>query len=263
MKIVKSLAAVVLAAVTWTAAADSSAKDVILYVGAHPDDLEAVAGLAFRMKDDYDFRVADFTRGEGGCGPEGFYDGSTGRTRTEEERRACALLGCEPVFLGQTNFQGRLAFANKTVTRTIEDLVWELKPKAVITHWPVDTHPDHVQCSAAVQHALYNLRRDRGFTTELYFNEEPPSQTINYRPTYYVDVTAVEAQALELVRCYVCQDGEKIAKNKAARMRERGREAKPQVTCAETYTTFSGKPLVGGILERYALPLPKASDAAK
>lgn len=245
------------------ALASPSSKDVVLYVGAHPDDLEAVAGLAFRMKEDYDFRVADFTRGEGGCGPAGFYDGSTGRRRTEEERRACAMLGCEPVFLGQTNFQGRLAFADKTVTRALEDLIYKLKPKAVITHWPVDTHADHVQCSAAVQHAVFNLQRDRNFKTELYFNEEPPWQTQNYRPTYYVDVTAVETQALALVNCYVCQNGAKIARNKAVRMRERGREAPIPVTCAETYTTFTGAPLSGGILERYAIKKVTNKQAEK
>ena len=235
-----------------------SSKEVVLYVGAHPDDLEAVAGLAFRMKDDYDFRVVDFTRGEGGCGPAGFYDGSTGRKRTEEERRACAMLGCEPVFLCQTNFQGRLAFADRKVTSELEELIWELKPTAIITHWPVDTHADHVQCSAAVQHAVSNLLRDRKFRTELYFNEEPPWQTMNFHPTYYVDVTAVETQALALVRCYICQNGEKIARNKATRMRERGLEAPVPVTCAEAYTTFTGKPLKGGVLERYTIAEPKS-----
>lgn len=234
-----------------------STKDVVLYVGAHPDDLEAVAGLAFLMRGDYDFRVADFTRGEGGCGPAGFRDGSTGLKRMAEERKACAMLGCEPVFLSATNFQGRLAFADQAVTRELEDLIWRLKPKAVITHWPVDTHPDHVQCSAAVQHAVFNLRRDHGFRTELYFNEEPPHQTVNYRPTYYVDVTAVEEQALALSRCYVCQNGEKIARNKALRMRERGREAPVPVVCAETYTTFTGEPVKGCILERYAIKAAK------
>jgi len=244
-----TIAGILLAAVVTA----SAAKDVVLYVGAHPDDLEAVAGLALRMKDDYDFRVVDFTRGEGGCGPAGFYDGSTARKRMAEERRACAMIGCEPVFLCQTNFQGRFAFADRKVTEELEGLIWSLKPKAVITHWPVDTHADHVQCSAAVQHAVSNLKRDRGFKTELYFNEEPPWQTVNYRPTYYVDVTPVETQALALVRCYVCQNGEKIARNKAQRMRERGAEAPVPVTCAEAYTTFTGKPQKGGVLERYAV----------
>ena len=101
-----------------------------------------------------------------------------------------------------------------------------------------------------------DLRRDRKFKTELYFNEEPPWQTMNFRPTYYVDVTAVETQALALVRCYVCQNGEKIARNKATRMRERGIEAPVPVTCAEAYTTFTGEPLKGGVLGRYAIAAP-------
>ena len=252
-----SALAVALSLALWAGAAGagSSTKGVVLYVGAHPGDLGTVAGLAFRMKGDYDFRVADFTRGEGSCGPDGFYDGSAGQIRAEEERKACALLGCEPVFLGQTNFQGRLAFADETATRAIEDLIWQLKPKAVITHWPVDADSDHLQCSAAVQHAVYNVQRDRNFSTELYFSEGSPSQTMNYCSTYSVDVTPFEAKALELVNCYVSQDGAALARDKAARLRERGREAMPPVVCAETYTTFSGDPLVGGVLEEYLLPI--------
>lgn len=236
------------------------AKDTVVFVGAHPDDLEACMGLALRMKDDYDFRVVDFTRGEGGCGPEGFRDGTTAVKRMAEERAVCRELGCEPVFLSQTNFQGRLAFADARVTRELEELLWKLRPKAVLAHWPVDSHPDHVQCSAAVQHAISNLGRDRKFKTELYFYEEPPWQTFNYRPTYYVDVTAQEKKALELCRLYACQDGEHLAKNKARRLRVRGAEAPRPAVCAEAYTTLTGEPVAGGVLERYAIRAPEPAS---
>ena len=72
-------------AVLLTAVASFAAKDIVMFVGAHPDDVENCMGLALRMKDDYDVRVVDMTRGEGGCGKEGWQDGTTAVKRVAEK----------------------------------------------------------------------------------------------------------------------------------------------------------------------------------
>ena len=230
----------------------ASARDTVFFIGAHPDDMEGCLGLALLMRTKYDVQVIDFTRGEGGCGEEGYRDGSTAVKRIAEEKSVCKALGCDPVFLSQINFKGR-AYAEPYVTAELERLILERRPKAVFTHWPVDTHPDHVQCSAAVQHALYNVRRDRGFSCELYFFEETVSQTMNFHPQYYVDVTSVLPEAMELIRRYVCQNGAKIAENKRVRVAAHGRAAPEPVAFAEPYATFSGRPRRGGVLEEWAV----------
>lgn len=230
-----------------------AAKDQVLFFGAHPDDFEACMGLALRMRSDFDVSIVDFTRGEGGCGEEGFRDGSTGRKREAEEREVAKAFGTEPVFLSQVNFKGRYAFANEKVTGEIEDLLLACRPKAVFTHWPLDTHPDHVQCSAAVQHALFNVRRDHRFKTELYFYEVPPWETMNFRPAYHVDITDEIALATNLICKYVCQNGAKIARDKLGRVARQGLEAPVRVAYAERYATFSGRQIPGGVLDRYAL----------
>ena len=89
----------VLIAVLMSAVSSFADKDIVMFVGAHPDDVENCMGLALRMKDDYDVRVVDMTRGEGGCGKEGWQDGTTAVKRVAEERAVCGELGCEPVYL--------------------------------------------------------------------------------------------------------------------------------------------------------------------
>ena len=234
-------------------AATAFAKESVFFIGAHPDDLEACMGLALRMKDDYTVRVIDFTRGEGGCGEAGFRDGTTAVKRVAEEREICKDFGTEPEFLCQINFQGRLAYADAQVTAQIVSLLLKHRPCAVFTHWPVDVHPDHVQCSAAVQHAVSIAARDHSFRTELYFYPEPPWQTKNFRATYYVDVTGVLDRSLELIGKYKCQNGTRIAEKKRKRLVEQGGQAPRKVEFAEMYTTFDGEPLPGGVLERFAV----------
>ena len=245
----------VLIAVLMTAVSSFAAKDIVMFVGAHPDDVENCMGLALRMKDDYDVRVVDMTRGEGGCGTEGWRDGTTAVKRVAEERAVCKELGCEPVFLTAVNYRGR-AYAEPYVTSEIEKLLTEWRPKAVFVNWPIDGHVDHVQCAAAVMHAVWNVRRDNGFdpkrfSTELYFYEEPAGETVNYRPLYYVDVTPTIRKAHEVICKYVCQNGKMIADRKLVRTAARGKEAPHAVEYAETYTTFNGERYPGGVLEKY------------
>ena len=232
------------------------ARDNVVFFGAHPDDFEAGMGLALRMRGDYDVHIVDFTRGEGGCGEQGFRDGSTAEKRMAEEGEVARAFGTEPIFLSQVNFQGRYAYANEKVTKEIEDLLLKLRPKAVFTNWPIDTHPDHVQCTAAVQHALHNVKRDSGFSTELYFYEEPPWETLNFRPAYHVDITSEIGEATNLIARYACQNGAKIARDKLGRVARQGREAPRRVAYAERYTTATGRQIPGGVLDRYAIKAP-------
>lgn len=240
-------------AVAAAAALTGFAKDAVFFIGAHPDDVENCMGLMLRMKDKYDVQVIDFTRGEGGCGPAGFYDGTTAVKRIAEERAVCKTFGQEPIFLSQINCKGR-AYAEAYVTGEIEKLLLERRPRAVFVNWPIDGHPDHVQCSAAVMHALFNVKRDHRFIAELYFYEEPPWEGQNFRcDAYYVDVSDQIDEACRLIGKYECQKGWKIAENKRRRLASHGTNAPKPVAFAEVYTTFVGDPIPGGVLEEYTI----------
>ena len=236
-----------------TAVMAADAKDVVFFIGCHPDDIENCLGLMLRMREKYDIQVIDFTRGEGGCGPEGYANGTTAVKRIAEEREVCKSFGCEPIFLSQINYDG-LAHSCPQATAEIERILLARKPKAVFVNWPVDGHPDHVQCAAATMHAVSVLSRRKLFKTELYFYEEPPGEGRNfYSPCYYVDVSAQIDEACDLCRRYVCQHGERIAATKRIRLAKHGATAPKPVAFAEVYTTFKGSRIPGGVLEEFAI----------
>lgn len=236
----KSFLALAVAVVSLTLFAG---KPSVVFFGAHPDDTEGYAGLAFLLAPDYEIHIVDLTRGERGLGEAGCRDGSTAARRTEEERTACALLDARLHFLGEIDGE---ACAGKSAAEGLAKILGDVKPVAVFTHWPLDAHADHMQCAALMANAI----RLTGVKPEQYFYEVLFSQTRNWNPLYSVDVTSVMSNKVELLRKYVCQNpDDSIVREKLAQAEQRGRERVPQVKYAETFTTFDGKPWPG-ILEK-------------
>ena len=231
-----------------------TAKPAIVFVGAHPDDSEGFAGTAFLLAGKYDLHVVDLTRGERGLGSVGLLDGSTGRIREAEERAACAYLGATPHFLCETNGS---CHASAAAAEMLLGLLKELKPVAIFSHWPVDWHADHVQAAATVSFAYDTLARARWREMkkpELYFYEVVPGETEQFPPLYRVDVTPTMERKVEMLRLYACQNkDDSLVKRKLRQAEGRGAECSPPVKYAEVFTTFDGRPIRGGVLERIAL----------
>ena len=241
MKALKVVAAAMVAAVGFGSSAQ--AADKVVFFGAHPDDSEGFAGTAFLLAKDYEVHVVDLTRGELGLGMPGLKDGSTAARRTEEEKKACAVLGATPHFLGEID---GFACASDRAAEELGKLLKELQPKAVFTHWPLDNHADHVQCSALLQNAL----RKTGLAPEVYYYEVLLSQTCNWHPIYSVDISATMTNKVQMLRNYACQNvNDSLVRSKERQARYRGGWRSPSVTYAETFTTFSGHPVRGGVLE--------------
>ena len=223
-----------------------SVRPRVFFVGAHPDDSEGFAATAFLLRDKYEIHVIDLTRGELGLGWEGLKDGSTAKRRMAEEAAACAYLGATPHFLDEIDGD---ACAGAASVEKLAKLLKELKPVAVFTHWPVDTHSDHVQTAAVVRHATGKA----GWRGECYFFEVLRSQTRNFRPLYSVDVSATIANKAEMLRKYVCQnENDGLVKEKVAQAKVRGSERVPKCAAAEVFTTYDGNRIENGVLERLA-----------
>jgi LmbE family N-acetylglucosaminyl deacetylase len=70
-----------------------------------------------------------------------------------------------------------------------EVLLEKYKPDIVFTHWPIDFHMDHRAASLLT----YSAWLTSGKKFALYYMEaETGTQTQNFFPTHYVDITAVE-----------------------------------------------------------------------
>ncbi|MBR4654778.1 MAG: PIG-L family deacetylase [Kiritimatiellae bacterium] len=189
----KRLVAAIAAAVCGIAAA----KDRIVVVPAHPDDLIPCFGTCLLSKDIFEWHVIEFTHGERGLGEAGLRDGSTKRIRMAEEESVCRELGAQLHWLDEIDGE---AYACRETCERLAALLKELKPRAVFAHWPVDIHGDHAMAGVAVQKALFLA----GLSPELYFIEQE-YQAKRFVPDQFVDVTSVMGKKCELIRMYKCQ----------------------------------------------------------
>ena len=207
-------------------------KETIAIAGGHPDDLVGSLGLALLLKDRFDLHVLDFTRGE--VGWYGHNKEETARVRTAEEQSVCAELGATPHFLGEVDGD---AYANREVVARTAALLRELGPRAIIMHWPLDSHMDHVMSTAATLKAVWTTHPDpRKDFPEIYFFEET-SQSLYFHPVFYVDITPVWERKVELMRKYACQNsGDGIVRNKTEDALFRGNQF--WVDKAEAYAPY-------------------------
>ena len=211
-------------------------RRAIALVVAHPDDVAfCMGGTALLLKDRYRLHVLCASKGERGLSRDP--RASTARIREKEEAAACARLGAELTFLGETDGE---IFAGRAVCTRVAGILKRLDPAALFTLWPVDV-PDHVAASGIGTKAL--RMAGRFDTTQVYFFEAGMGgQTNQFEPDLYVNIDAVAEGKRELIRCHACQNpGDRSAAAMLERDRFRGRLARCEY--AEGFRTPN--PLIG------------------
>jgi len=181
-----ALAATALAVPVGAEEASKNARLKVLVAGAHPDDPESGCGgtIARYVDRGHEVTILYLTRGEAGI--KGKSPDEAAAIRTAEAKKACAILKARPIFAGQIDGATEVNAARYAAIRQI---VESEKPDVVFTHWPIDSHPDHRACSLLIYDAW--LRLGRKFAL-YYFEVSLGGQTQCFRPTHYVDITAVE-----------------------------------------------------------------------
>lgn len=123
----------------------------LLAIGAHAGDMEFTAGavIAKYTAAGHGAFLLHLTPGEKGhplLGPADY-----ARQKIEEAQRAAAVLGAEVRFLPYRDAELPL---NEEVKLAICDVIREVKPDIVITHWGGSIHPDHERTYLNVRDAL-------------------------------------------------------------------------------------------------------------
>ncbi len=158
----------------------------LLAVGAHPDDVEISCGgtLALAAAQSYSIGILDLTLGE-------LSTNGTPEERTGEAVEAARILGVAIRRNAELPDGGIDARDPRQVQRVV-GLLRTLQPKILLTHFPRDRHPDHVEASRLVDRAWYlaGLRR--------YSAEGDPfrpearyffASRVGFEPTFVVDIT--------------------------------------------------------------------------
>jgi LmbE family N-acetylglucosaminyl deacetylase len=191
----------------------------VVCVGGHPDDPESGCGgtLARYAADRHRVTIIYLTRGERGISGRSLDDAA--RIRTGEAERACRILGAVPKFAGQVD--GATEVTAAAIERLVS-LVRAEAPDVVFTHWPIDSHPDHQAASVLTLRAWYAMKQ----AFPVYFFEvDAGVQTIGFRATTYVDITAVRDTKKRALFAHESQHGDVIYRDYHEPMESfRGRE---------------------------------------
>lgn len=167
----------------------------ILAIGAHPDDLELqCAGTLALYARDPGNRVYMAVSTNGDKGNFDVTSEELAKIREREFRKACEVVGAEPVWLGYPDEYLVNSLENRL---TFVDVIRKVDPDLVITHGPNDYHPDHRYTHQLVWDALtlagvHHVKTSLPATTRqvtLYFMDNLGG--IDFQPTELVDITEV------------------------------------------------------------------------
>jgi LmbE family N-acetylglucosaminyl deacetylase len=124
---------------------------VILAIGAHAGDMELTAGqlLIHQHKRGDRVVILQMTLGEGG-NPK-MTPVAYGAQKRREALAADSVIGAETIFAPYKD--GEIP-NDEAVRRYVADIIRQVKPTYVVTHWQKSIHKDHSITSAIVQDAV-------------------------------------------------------------------------------------------------------------
>jgi N-acetylglucosamine malate deacetylase 1 len=171
-------------------------KQVVLALGAHPDDIEIGMGgtVAKLVGMGYDVKLVIATL-------PNFVKTDTKEERKKESTMSAKVMGCKtPEFLDLGPEE--ITFNRKFVTQ-INEIVRNCEPDAIFTQWIGDTHQDHQALTKAVIAAARDSNNVFMYETTI---PGGISETA-FRPQLYVDVTETLDSKRNALDCF---DSQKI-----------------------------------------------------
>jgi LmbE family N-acetylglucosaminyl deacetylase len=181
--------------------ASTARPETVVVLAPHPDDGEVSCGglIANYTEAGEEVVVLAMTGGELGIG--GKTPEEARAIRSEEARKAAAVLGARVEFFG--GIDGSLA-VDAAATARLKEMLLRLNPSVVLAPWPLDVHADH-QASGLL---AWRVFLDRNVSFDLYFYEtsnSPHTKTFQFVPTDYVDITDVMQKKREATYQHVSQ----------------------------------------------------------
>jgi N-acetylglucosamine malate deacetylase 1 len=221
-------------AITPAAAGEPGRPDKKLKVvvfGGHPDDPESGAGglIATLTKQGHEVILAYGTAFRGG---RRLFDRPEAEVRREEATAACEDLGATPKFFPYAH--EKLA-ADEDTLKAVSAWLEAVKPDVVVTHWPLDTHPNH----HAVSSLVWRCYKRRGGWNLYFFEVMTDQQTVAFDPDLYLDIGPVRDVKKRSLDAHRSQGPEDIWKAHEAMHRRRGAEC--GIEFAEAYRLVEAK----------------------
>ena len=168
-------------------AARLAARQVVLAIGAHPDDVEIGAAGALLVHRSMGHEVSILTLSRGARG-------GTESTRAGESEMAALALGAT-LFLDDLQ-DTRIEEGDPTIG-VISRVVQTVRPSAIYTHSLHDVHQDHRNTHRAAMVAAREVGRVYCF--------QSPSATVDFRPNRFVTIDDEVERKLMAIRAFASQ----------------------------------------------------------
>jgi LmbE family N-acetylglucosaminyl deacetylase len=165
----------------------AAGEEVVLAVGAHPDDVEiGIGGILLRhASQGHRVTVLTLTGGEAG---------GAVAARASESQRAAELLGARLIHAALTDTS--VSEGGSTIG-TILEVIEDIRPSTVYTHTIRDVHQDHRNAHSATLVAARGISR--------IFCYQAPSTTVEFKPTRFVAIDEFLEGKLEVIQAYTSQ----------------------------------------------------------
>jgi LmbE family N-acetylglucosaminyl deacetylase len=181
------LAGTVAALVAKGRAAREAARQSVLAIGAHPDDVEigAAGTLAMHRRLGHEVSILTLSRGA---------RGGTEDTRAGESRRAAEVIGAT---LYHEDLQDTSIREGDPTIGVITRIVHAVRPTVIYTHSLHDVHQDHRNTHRAALVAVRQVGRVYCF--------QSPSGTVDFRPTRFVAIDEQLDRKLQAIDAFASQ----------------------------------------------------------
>lgn len=160
-----------------------------LFIGAHPDDIEfSCGGTILRLVDEgHEVYIVVMTSGGASAGSMIF-------EREAEQRRAFHYAKAEELYM--FCYRDGAIKANARTIGKVADIIADIKPHVVFTHYPEDTHQDHRSVASIVKSAT------RRRCSLAYFDSY---SSVNFKSNLFVDVTPYIRKKKEMLKLFKSQ----------------------------------------------------------
>ena len=168
-------------------AAREAARQSVLAIGAHPDDVEigAAGTLAMHRRLGHEVSILTLSRGA---------RGGTEDTRASESRKAAEVIGAT---LYHEDLQDTSISEGDPTIGVITRVVQAVRPTVIYTHSLHDVHQDHRNTHQAALVAVRQVGRVYCF--------QSPSATVDFRPTRFVAIDEQLERKLEAIDAFTSQ----------------------------------------------------------
>lgn len=184
----------------------------ILFVGAHPDDIELFAGGTAALYAHAGHKVYFCVATNGNAGSSTLSPDEIAAIRHEEARRGAAVIGAELIWLG---FEDEFLFDTRETRLAFIEAFRQADPDVVFCHSRQDYNPDHSISGMIVDECVHmagipNIRTASAPTAtgkipHVYFMDTPAG--VGFEPEIYVDITTSHVTKVEMVKAHASQNG--------------------------------------------------------